>query len=1036
MAEVGDGDSGRIRIEDAIRDAPEMSDYAKDDANSVNNVAVNANNDVVNANNDAVKANNDADIANSDAVRDADRDANNDADRELNNDACRDAIKSSISVLYTNAQSLVNKICEMRAVVAMNNPDILIVTETWTNESISNEYLGIDGYDIIERKDRNDTDKGRGGGILMYVKKVLYSWKIECETEFNQCGMIGIKRNSRDLRVAAVYRSPNSSKPNDDELCKWIEKMNGQYIIIGDFNFPDIRWKTGCSGAKGRQFLETMADKFLTQHVETATHNSGNILDLVISSEEDLVRDVELIGNIGKSDHAMLMCKIDTEVVRSKRASMGPNFYRANVDAMRLAMSKDWTRMLDGGVNDMWSLIKESLETVIALYVPLKKKRQKDEPKWLDAEMRRKIVEKKRAWSEWKRTGRTSDKLKYKETERQSKKMIRNKKNALERNIAKNSKTNPKMYFSYVNSSKRNRSRIGPLKNDDGDFIIQPREQAQAFSKFFASVFTCSDGDPPSKTAINGNAWLNDIEVTEERVRELIDGMKENSAPGPDGFPPVLLKTLRDEIARPIAILFKKSLDDGQIPDEWREAEITPIHKKGSKADPGNYRGVSFTSVVGKMMERMVKNEISKHVENGALMSKTQHGFRSGKSVLTNLIEFLNQTTKWCDEGYCFDVIYLDFSKAFDVVCHKRLMVKLRAIGIGGKVIRWLEDWIANRKQRVKIEGEFSDWVSVLSSVLQGSVLGGILFNIFVDDIDEAIKDLLTLICKFADDTKLAKIIKSIQDAIQMQKNLDDLSRWAEKWKMGFNAKKCKVIHYGKNNIRYDYKLDGCVIESVSEEKDLGVWMQADLKPTKQCKMAAQTANWALGQLMKTFHYRKASCLVPLYTTFVRPKLEHAVGAWSPWLEGDKETLERVQKRMIRNISDKRGETYEQRLRSVGLTTLEERRERGDMIEAFKTINGFNKVDRASWFDFRDSANTRATRSTVSVVGEEQQDRNDVLFMGNVRLESRKNFFTVRVIAKWNKIPDAVKGQRTINAFKNKYDEWKETVRRQRQLQT
>ena len=106
------------------------------------------------------------------------------------------------------------------------------------------------------------------------------------------------------------------------------------------------------------------------------------------------------------------------------------------------------------------------------------------------------------------------------------------------------------------------------------------------------------------------------------------------------------------------------------------------------------------------------------------------------------------------------------------------------------------------------------------------------------------------------------------------------------------------------------------------------------------------------------------------------------------------------------------------------------------MIEAFKTINGFNKVDRASWFDFRDSANTRATRSTVSVVGEEQQDRNDVLFMGNVRLESRKNFFTVRVIAKWNKIPDAVKGQRTINAFKNKYDEWKETVRRQRQLQT
>ena len=147
---------------------------------------------------------------------------------------------------------------------------------------------------------------------------------------------------------------------------------------------------------------------------------------------------------------------------------------------------------------------------------------------------------------------------------------------------------------------------------------------------------------------------------------------------------------------------------------------------------------------------------------------------------------------------------------------------------------------------------------------------------------------------------------------------------------MSFNAKKCKVIHFRKKNISYEYHLDGCAIESVSEEKDLGVWMEEDMRPTKQRKMAAQTANWALGQLTKTFHYRKATYLVPLYKSFVRPKVEHAVGAWSPWLEGDKEALERIQKRLIRSISDKRGGTYEERLRSVGLTTLEERKRRHD----------------------------------------------------------------------------------------------------------
>ena len=165
--------------------------------------------------------------------------------------AGRDVKRSFLNVLYTNAQSLVNKIDEMRAIVAINNPDILIITETWTNESVSNDLLCISGYDVIERRDRNDTDRGRGGGIIVYVKKTLYAWREDCDTVFNQCGMIGVKMKNADLRILAIYRSPNSTKTNDDELCSFIEKMNGTYIICGDLNFPDIRWQTGCAGPKG-----------------------------------------------------------------------------------------------------------------------------------------------------------------------------------------------------------------------------------------------------------------------------------------------------------------------------------------------------------------------------------------------------------------------------------------------------------------------------------------------------------------------------------------------------------------------------------------------------------------------------------------------------------------------------------------------------------------------------------------------------------------------------------------------------------------
>ena len=163
-------------------------------------------------------------------------------DVTINNVAGSDKTRTkSLALLYTNAQSLVNKINELRIIVAINNPDIVVITETWTNESILDDFLGINGYDLTERKDRNDTIMGRGGGICVYVRKCLYAWREECGTTFNQCGMIGIKRDNRDLHILAVYRSPNSTKTNDDNLCAFVEKMSGSFLIVGDFNFPDIK---------------------------------------------------------------------------------------------------------------------------------------------------------------------------------------------------------------------------------------------------------------------------------------------------------------------------------------------------------------------------------------------------------------------------------------------------------------------------------------------------------------------------------------------------------------------------------------------------------------------------------------------------------------------------------------------------------------------------------------------------------------------------------------------------------------------------
>ena len=205
-------------------------------------------------------------------------------------------------------------------------------------------------------------------------------------------------------------------------------------------------------------------------------------------------------------------------------------------------------------------------------------------------------------------------------------------------------------------------------------------------------------------------------------------------------------------------------------------------------------------------MEKVINRDLGKHLENGVL-NNSQHGFRRGRSCQTNLIEFSDKVTQWADEGGCVDVVFLDFRKAFDKVDHKRLIVKLEAAGVRGNLLRWIENWLAGRKQRVVVNGESSDWILVESGVPQGSVLGGPLFDVYIDDIDLII--LIAFLRKFADDTKLAMLIKSRQDADRFQEEINNLYKWAQDWAMEFNIEKCKVMHVGRSNPGYKYNMNG-----------------------------------------------------------------------------------------------------------------------------------------------------------------------------------------------------------------------------------
>ena len=456
--------------------------------------------------------------------------------------------------------------------------------------------------------------------------------------------------------------------------------------------------------------------------------------------------------------------------------------------------------------------------------------------------------------------------------------------------------TKQKKFWSYIKHLRKDSTGVSPLRSQGETFSDAPRK-AKILNDQFSSVFTKETPGPLPDKGPSPHPSMPNITISTPGIQKLLANLKPHKATGPDLIPPTVLKELSHEISPILEIIFNMSLQTGQVPNDWKEANIAPIFKKGDKHSPSNYRPVSLTCIIAKCMEHILVSNMMKHLELNNILHPLQHGFRKNYSCETQLLSLFQDLASNPSQ---IDLIIMDFSKAFDKVPHRRLNYKLDWYGIRGNTREWILDFLSGRSQRVVLEGASSDSEPVVSGVPQGTVLGPVLFLLYINDLPDVVVHRTARL--FADDCIVYRPIRNNDDTILLQNDLNKIAEWEFMWQMQFNIDKCFILRVGrpKHKLVHSYTLHNQNLSETDSAKYLGLTITSDLQWNQHINNVTNKANSILGLLRRNLRIPSQTIKTHAYQSLVRPNLEYASTVWDPHTQKNIHRLDMVQRRAAR----------------------------------------------------------------------------------------------------------------------------------------